>query len=444
MANASIGGLSSGLDTAGIIDALMSLEAASQKRLQSRVTDERSVITKLQGINTRASLVASRAETLGKPATWTALTATSTASAVSVTAGAAAVPGRLQVTVTATATTHQLGFTDAHALTDTVVSPGTVVRVVRPGQDPLEIDTGDGTLAGLVAAINDPANETGLRAQTVRVGPDQYRLLVESVETGAAQTFDLTASDGQPLLGGATVRAGADATIDLGAGLVVSSSSNTFTDLLPGVTLTVAAGTAPGTTTDVTIERNAPAVTAGVKSLVDAVNDLLSEISAQTAYDAAGKRSGALTGDAAVRELRSRILDSVYPTDGTSLADVGIELDRNGRLTFDEERFAAAYAADPAGVEARFVGADGFAQRMESVATAASDPIDGTISQAIAGRNRGIERLEQGIEDWDRRLELRRTSLERQYAALEVALSQLSSQGSWLSSQLAAFTSSTQ
>src|SRR5690606_28168789 len=142
--------------------------------------------------------------------------------------------------------------------------------------------------------------ETGLRAQTVRVGPDQYRLLVESVETGAAQTFDLTASDGQPLLGGATVRAGADATIDLGAGLVVSSSGNTFTDLLPGVTLTVAAGTAPGTTTDVTIERNAPAVTAGVKSLVDAVNDLLSEISAQTAYDAAGKRSGALTGDAAV------------------------------------------------------------------------------------------------------------------------------------------------
>ncbi|HET9419740.1 MAG TPA: flagellar filament capping protein FliD [Nocardioides sp.] len=444
MANASIGGLSSGLDTAGIIDALMTLEAAPQQRLRTRVTDEQSVVTKLQAINTRTSLVASRAETLAKASTWAGLTATSTSSAVTATASGTATPGRLTVTVTSTAATHQLGFAESHALTDVVTGAGTTVRITRPSGAPLDIDTGDGTLAGLVAAINDPENETGLHAQTVRVGTGQYRLLVESVETGAAQAFDLTRLDGQPLLGGATTRPGTDATVDLGAGITASSSTNTFTDLLPGVTVTVAPGTAPGTVATVTVARDAAAISTKVEDLVAGVNAVLSEIKAQTAFNASTKRSGPLSGEASVRELRSNLLNAVFPPDDTSLAQVGIELDRAGNLTFDAERFAEAYADDPAAVAAMFTGSDGFAGRMQEVADAASDPIDGTITGTIAGRTSSITRLESGIEDWDRRLELRRSSLERQYAALEVALSQLSSQSSWLTSQLAGLTQSQQ
>lgn len=445
MPNASISGLSSGLDSAGIIDALMKLEAISQQRLVTRVSSEQSLVTKLQGINTRTSLVGSRAETLADPATWTGLTATSTNTAVTVTAGSTASPGRLDLTVLTTATSHQLGFTDAHALTDVVTGASTTVRITRAGDAPLDIDTGDGTLAGLVAAINDPDNATGLRAHAVRVGEGQYRLLVESAETGAAQTFGLTQLDGQPLLGGATARAGADASIDLGAGITVTSSSNTFTDILPGLTVTVAPGTATGTSAAVTVARDTAAASAKVKELVDSLNEVLGEIKTQTAYDATAKSSGPLAGVSAVRELRSDLLNAVYPTDGTStMASVGIELDRYGQLTFDADVFAEAYAEDPAAVAAMFTGEDGFAGRMETVAKAASDSTTGTITQAIAGRNSSISRLEDSIEDWDRRLELRRTTLERQYAALEVALSQLSGQGNWLSAQIGQLSRNTQ
>ena len=52
--------------------------------------------------------------------------------------------------------------------------------------------------------------------------------------------------------------------------------------------------------------------------------------------------------------------------------------------------------------------------------------------------------LNKSIDAWDDRLELRRATLERQYTALEKALSQLSSQSSWLTSQLDALSSSTQ
>ena len=370
MANSSISGLSSGLDTAGIIDALMQLEAAPQQRLRTRVTDEQSVITKLQSINTRTSLVASRAEALAKATTWAGLTATSTSSAVTATASGTASPGRLTVTVTATAATHQLGFAESHALTDVVTGAGTTVRITRPSGSPLDIDTGDGTLAGLVAAINDPDNDTGLHAQAVRVGTGQYRLLVESVETGAAQAFDLARTDGQPLLGGATVRPGTDATVDLGAGITASSSTNTFTDLLPGVNLTVAAGTAAGTVATVTVARDASAISKKVEELVAGVNAVLSDIKSQTGFNATTKSSGPLAGEASVRELRSNLLNAVYPPeDGASLAEVGIELDRFGNLTFDAERFAEAYADDPAAVSAmftrerRFRGSDGEGRR---------------------------------------------------------------------------------
>jgi flagellar hook-associated protein 2 len=40
------------------------------------------------------------------------------------------------------------------------------------------------------------------------------------------------------------------------------------------------------------------------------------------------------------------------------------------------------------------------------------------------------------IDAWDRSLTLRRATLDRQFSALETALSQMQSQSSWLSSQI--------
>ncbi len=44
--------------------------------------------------------------------------------------------------------------------------------------------------------------------------------------------------------------------------------------------------------------------------------------------------------------------------------------------------------------------------------------------------------LELQIEDWDRRLELRRATLTAQFSAMETMLGSLQSQSSWLGSQL--------
>jgi flagellar hook-associated protein 2 len=444
MATASISGLASGLDTASIIDQLMQLEAATQNKLKTRVTTEQSKVTALQQLNTKLAALATSAGKLAgvssSTGTWATLQATSSNSAVSVTATSSATPGTFNVTVGQTALTHQLAFLDAHASTDVVTGSGTDVLIKRPGLPDVPISTDGGTLEQLVAAIN--AANAGVHATMVKVGTsggtDQFRLLVESTTTGGAGTFDLTAADGGSLLGGATVRAGRDASISIG-GIEATSTTNTFANIVPGVTITL--GSAATGTADVAVTRDAATRSTAVKSLVTDINAILDSVQTTTANNSTASKAGVLSGDSTVHSVADKLLDAIYPADGTSMASYGIQVDRFGKVVFDEAKFAAAYQADPDAVTAAFTGADGFASRVQKVAEGASDKYAGSITSAINGHTSTITRLTDSIAEWDDRLELRRSSLERQYTALETALSQMQSQSSWLSSQLSSLPS---
>lgn len=436
---ASISGLASGMDTATIINQLMQLEAAPQNRLKTRISDEKLVLTSLQALNKTVAGLATKAEALAKDTAWQPLTATSSHAAVGVSTTSSASPRSLTVTVTGVAATHQLGYANAAGLSDVVTGASTKVRLDRFDGSPVEIETGDGTLQGLVSAINDPVNATGLSATVVKQADNSYRLLVESTKTGAAEDFDLTALDGSPLLGGATVRAGSNASISLGAGITATSATNTFAEVVPGTTLTLGAAATNGTVSTITVARDTSGMSAKVKELVDGINAALAEIDVKSAGGTNGTgKGGPLAGDGAARQLRTALLDTIRgDAGGTSLAAYGIQVTRSGRLEFDEADFKAAYAADPVGTAEMFTTTgDGFAARVAAVAKGASDPNDGSLSAAVTGRQSGIDRMEDSIDEWDRRLTLRRTALERQFTALETALSQMSSQSSWLAGQL--------
>ncbi|WP_183100074.1 flagellar filament capping protein FliD [Nocardioides pelophilus] len=444
MATASIGGLASGLDTASIISQLLQLEALPQTQLKSRVTTEQSKLTALQSLNSRLAALAASADALAHPtgttsSAWDSLKATSSNSAVTVTASSSASPATYTVTVGHTALTHRISYADAHAATDVVTGGATTIELDRlDGSPAVSLSVGGGTLQEVAAAINDPDNATGLRATLVQVGTGSFRLMVESTATGVAQDFSLTLPGGGALLGGeASVQTGRDAEIEIG-GITVGSTSNTFTDVTPGVTITLGAG-ATGTA-EVTVSRDATARSAAVKKLVDELNGILGTIATQTAHNPDPKLAGLLSGNSLLRRVASELVGTIYPADGTSLASVGIEVDRAGRLVFDEAAFAAAYEADPDAVTAAFTAADGFAERIQDVAELVSDKFTGTLTRVITSSTDGIERLNDSIADWDLRLEQRRTTLERQYSALEVALGQLQSQSTWLASQLSSLT----
>jgi flagellar hook-associated protein 2 len=438
----SVSGLVSGLDTATIISQLMQVESQTQTNLKNRVSTEQSNVKTLQDLNTTLAALATSAGNLAKTSAWNPMTVTASSDQVAVTAGTNAVAGSLAFTVGHTARAHQLTFTQTAAPTATVTTGSTHVTLTAHDGSTRDIDTGDGSMAGLVRALN--ASGTGVRASTIRLDDGSYRLQVTSATTGAASDFTLTNTDGSALLGGAGVVSGRDAEITIGSD-VLHSATNTFSDVAGGLSVTLKSTIADGTAVNVSVVQDPATVAASVKALVSSVNDVLTKLDSLTGYDASTKVSGPLADDAAVRELRNTLLDTVYPADGSSLASAGIQLDRNGKLVFDSDAFTAAYAADPAAVAARFTAngatGTGFAARVQNVAKSASDPISGTVTTSINGRNTGIQRMQSDIADWDDRLALRQDTLQRQFTALETALSQLNSQSSWLSGQLSKLSS---
>lgn len=443
MSTASISGLSSGLDTAGIIDSLMQLEAAPQTKLKTKLTTQQSTLKSLQALNAKVADLTTQAKALASGTGWGALKATSSSPGVSVTTTSGSTNGSFSFTVNRTAVSHKLTFTSTAQGTDVVVSGGTTVSLTAADGTVKTLETGDGTLDGLVGALN--GSGTGVTAAKIKLDDGSYRLVVNAAGSGAASAFTLTNADGTDLLSGATAVQGTDAEILLGSD-VIHSSTNTFAGVIPGVDFTVSA-VAKGTTVDITVDKDTAAVKDKVKALVDAVNATLTQIDTLSSYNATSKTAGPLAGDANIRALRNSLLNSIYPSDGSfgsSLADVGIQTDRYGKLVFDEAAFSTAYAADPAGVAGRFTAGtvDGFAQRVSAVGTQASDKFSGTLTAAVTGRTSEIDRISKSIDDWSLRLELHRSSLTQRFTALETALNNMKSQSSWLSGQISSLSRS--
>jgi flagellar hook-associated protein 2 len=83
-----------------------------------------------------------------------------------------------------------------------------------------------------------------------------------------------------------------------------------------------------------------------------------------------------------------------------------------------------------------FTYVPGVAQRAASAGAYAVDSVSGTITNAVDGRSRQIDDMQEQISAWDRRLALRQATLKRQFAAMETALSSMRQQSNWLAGQV--------
>lgn len=449
----SLDGLSSGLDTTSLINTLMAAEAQPQTLLKNQVSSTNNEITLLQALNAKIAALAELSKTTSKAGALDIYSATSSTTGVTATTSAGATAGELQVVVSALAQ-GQVGVSAALAAWP---SPGTIT-IVGHGGTPVEITPASSSLDDVVSAIN--ASSAGVIASKVAAGTDgagvpQYRLQFSSKATGATSDFavyqgtaaEVTAGTATNMLtapGSAIIKTAQDASVTLWAGTaaeqVVTSSTNTFANLLPGVSVTVSAVSATPVT--ITVARDDKAISSSASKLVDSLNDMFKYISAQSAVSATTNASGTTTittgvfaGDSTIRQLDDQVMSAAtMPVNGHSPSEYGISVTSDGAITFDADKFAAALAADPTTVNA---AVQTIATRVSAVATAASDKFTGTITNKITGDQAQVKTLGNQISDWDVRLADRRATLEHTYSAMEVMLSNLKSQQSNLQSQLA-------
>ncbi|HEV7949221.1 MAG TPA: flagellar filament capping protein FliD [Glaciihabitans sp.] len=454
----SLDGIASGLDTAELIASLMDIERIPQTLLQNRVTATETKITDFQSLNAKLASLATLATTTSGSDSLQKFSAKSNTSALTVSAGMGAAPGSLDVTVT------QLAQAQTSVLAPLTEWPSTppVLTIVGADGTATEITAASSSLSDVVTAINSSA--AGIVATRVAAGINgegvpQYRLQLVSAQSGVDGAFSVysgtadevaakTAPDLLSASGAATVRSAQDATITLWAGTpaeqVITSSSNTFTDILPGVTVTASALTTDPAT--VTVTRDAAAATAVMSSLVDSLSTTLGLIDAKTATtqttDATGKEVtglGSFTSDSLIRSIRANLVSAITDSvDGHSAAEIGLSVDKKGSVTFDSDRFAAALKENPALVESIVAAVS---TRVAAASTSASSST-GSLTAKITGAESSVSSLTEQVERWDTRLENREAILARTYAALEVSMGKLNSQQAYLTSQLDALAAS--
>lgn len=202
----------------------------------------------------------------------------------------------------------------------------------------------------------------GVTAAVVDKGDGTFSLGVVS-EIGAKSAVRLTATNGLSALDTTStnashlIQAAQDAQITLD-GITVTRATNTITDLLPGLSVTVNA--ASGTSGTVTIARDADTAYANLSDLVTAYNAVQKSLGAMTAKGINGATAGALAGDTAVGTLKdtlARLMGSAiagYGNPPPRLADFGVATQLDGSLTITRSLFDAAFAAKPASYDAMF------------------------------------------------------------------------------------------
>jgi len=289
--------------------------------------------------------------------------------------------------------------------------------------------SGSETLTDVVDLIN--ARGGPATANVLNDGTDiaPYRLQVSSTATGRA---------GELLVSGldfTTLSTAQDAKIVLGSnadsGVLITSSSNTITDIVPGLTIDLTGVSDEPVT--VTLSRDIDSILETFQGLVSSFNVAMERIDEVSGYDAETETRGILLGEGTLQMVERRLFQVVTGRrpgaggDIRRLSDLGIRL-RAGRLEFDEEKFLAALEDHPEEMT------EFFTAEVTGLAAIMKEQLEGMTEAGglIDRRDNTLERqqdlLGDRVEVLNERLERKRERLMRQFWAMETALAELQSQ----------------
>lgn len=430
MSTITFNGLASGLDSASMIDQLVSLERSAATTVATQKSNLEAQKSIVNSLSSALSSLATAARALDLDSEVKPRAAAVSDSRFTAASSSGAAVGVHDVRVQSIASGQ---ITQSRALTSSaagVLGDGGVDITVG-GVTKSVTWTSSDSLDTIASRIND-AN-AGVTASVVRVDDTTYRLVVASKDTGTANapTF-VDQGDGLDLANLANVKKPATDAVVTVDGIAVTRSTNVVTDALAGVTLTLASPHAAGDAdSKLTVSLDQTALTDKVKKLVDAYNAVNNALSAQLGYAGTTKGENTLFGDSTLRGLQSAlgaVATAAYGDGG--LSTIGLSRDRTGTMTLDSTKLADAIAKDPDAVSKIFV-TNGFANAVTSLVDryTSADGLLAAKTESITARQKilqeRIDRINNNADDLQ-------TRLERQFSALEEAMSKLKSQTAYL------------
>ena len=308
----------------------------------------------------------------------------------------------------------------------------------------INVASGNDTPTGIVSAIN--AAGAGYRASLIATDASatSYRILLAG-ETGADNSFTVSST---PDLGfhdtanngGATNSQNASNAALEYNGLAIARSSNTLNDVIPGVTFNLRSTGAA--TVNVVSDR--ATLKTKLQDLVLTYNDVqfaLKELSdPESQEDEVG---GALARDLSIiRTVRDAVYKSVSENSTTpsgnvtALRDIGVNLTRDGSLSFDEATYdlKASTSFDDISVmlsagttnQSRYDGlAQGLAMDAVTELEKLTDSISGVFAVRTATAQRQVAQYEEDLADLEKRIEGIYTRYLDQFIAMETLVNSI-------------------
>lgn len=472
------GGLMSGLDTAGLIDKLINAESRSIIFMQKQQIDLDNKKGVLQDLKTKFTQVKTAAFDLTPTSLFQSYRASSSNSAVieaTVASTSSVQTGAVNISdITSMATFQRQVFSVAAGLSGVSTSMGfsdgeTVTIDSNTYNVPdvtINVDSTT-TMQDLVDDINNATGNTLVTASYLNVSSNpaspNYQLVLKAKNTGLSnyagannRGFDADEINTKStLIDTIDNQEGTDAVLKID-GVSVSRSTNTFENVLNGLSFTLKDVPTAGSEVNVTVAEDVNAVGSKVAALVSNYNSLNAVLHQQFEYNPEAKTLGILGSDSSVKVMQKTIqsyftgyAQGLRPGSNgvTGFADIGFSTDKDsGAISFDQAKFTAKYASNKEEVKALFlkthsvngIATKGIAQSIyeytSGLVSSFNDPVNAKvhasiIDEKINSMTKTTEMIDKRILKEQSRLQAVRETMTQKFNAMEQLLSTLQSQG---------------
>ncbi|MFV0575287.1 MAG: flagellar filament capping protein FliD [Vibrio sp.] len=268
-----------------------------------------------------------------------------------------------------------------------------------------------------------------VNATLVRSDGD-LKLMFSSEETGAENLFKLSSNVASVNVADATiVTAAQDAIVMLGGenGVQLTNSSNTFEDIVDGIDITLKKPQETGAASvNVKVGKDMEATTTALNEFITEYNALIDELDKQTQSGSETEARGVLASDSSVRNIRSQ-MSSILRQDfnGTRLFEIGISIDRDGKLELDSDKFEEA--SKTVDIEAMFTGENGVFKTFETTIDQYTNYTTGSLKTRQESISQQQSRINDSLDALDSRYDMYYNRYLAQFSQLNTIMTNMNS-----------------
>ncbi|MGN6085447.1 flagellar filament capping protein FliD [Trinickia sp.] len=374
------------LDVNTLVSALVTGATAAQSQtIAVAVNSDNTQLSALGTLQSSMSNLLNSLSGLSDGSIFSQLSATMSGTGITATTSTGAAAGSYSVSVQQIATANQIS-SKAYAANATL-GTGNLNITVGSTTMTVALTSSNNTLSGIASAINSATNNPGVTASVV-TGTDGQHLVLTSTQTGAANTVtvsaDPTVDAGMATANFTQVTAGQDAKLTV-SGTAVDSASNNVTTAMSGVTLSLTSA-AVGTTQTLSVATSTSSIVTAVGNFATAYNSWVSTVQSLSSFNSTTNTAGPLLGDAmtnsAVNGIASIMASGVTVGGSTySLAQLGVNLNDDGTVTFSSSTLQSTLAATPSMVSNTFNGTNGIGEQLSSFISSYTTAVTGQIAQ---------------------------------------------------------------